>query len=97
LDVVVRYDPFAIPSWARTAAQVSASLVPSGQTPSVAAREEALAKLQDLGAAVIVEVDGKPLALLGERRVRVGDRVEGYRIKRIDASGIVLAIEGQSP
>lgn len=96
LDAVVRFDPFAAPAWA-VASAANLSLAGSPAAAAANQRAEALAKLRTLGAAVIMEVDGEPLALVGEQQIRVGDRLEGFQVKQITESGIILTTEELVP
>lgn len=97
LAKVVAFDPFAAPRWAQPVALAAADATTPAAATAVDSGEPTLAQLRELGAAVIVEVDGEPLALVGEHRVRVGDRLAGFLVTKITESGIVLASEGQSP
>jgi hypothetical protein len=97
LERVATHDPFAVPGWARPAVSVVEVAGKTSGGTATNQRVETIAKLRELGAAVIVEVGGEPLALVGEHQLRVGDLLEGYRVKAITESGIVLASEGQSP
>lgn len=101
LEQAVATDPFAQPLWARTDQAAAGESSPQQSAAQVAqsaeaAKSQALAKLRAEGAAVIVVLDGKPLALVGERQVRIGDRLEGFYVQDITESGIVLGSEGQS-
>ena len=101
LKQAVANDPFARPLWARVA-QGQGSESPTNRSMAQLAqaaedaKAEALAKLRAEGATMIVVLDGKPLALVGERQIRIGDRLEGFYVQDITASGIVLGSEGQS-
>ena len=97
LDTVVAYDPFALPFWAKTT--LSASRANGDAEENKLAEEQkkkVLDSLRQQGATVIVVVDGEPLALIGDKTIRVGDRLEGFQVKQISQSGITLTGEGQT-
>ncbi len=96
LRLATTHDPFATPAWARSAVTSAELNLPQADSSS-REQADAIAELRQLGAAVIVEVDGEPLALVGNHQLRVGDRVRGFRVEEITASGIVLTSEEGSP
>ena len=96
LRIATAHDPFATPAWARSAVVTAELNLPQADS-SLREQADAIAELRKLGATVIVEVDGDPLALVGNQQLRVGDRVKGFRVEEITASGIVLTSEEQSP
>ncbi|WP_425397158.1 hypothetical protein [Aeoliella sp.] len=97
LEQAVASDPFARPQWAQVAQAEPAETAASDRPMTAqAAESQALAKLRAEGAAVIVVLDGKPLALVGERQIRIGDRLEGFYVQDITESGIVLTSESHS-
>lgn len=53
-------------------------------------REAVLSELKGQGAHVVVMSDKGPIAIVGDRRLRVGDTIEGLRVKDINASGVIL-------
>ncbi|MGI9456127.1 MAG: hypothetical protein ACR2NU_06160, partial [Aeoliella sp.] len=94
VNSVVAHDPFLPPYWA------GVSLPPS-ELPSTPAKDvaktsnAALEKLVASGTTVVVIVDGERLALVGDRQIRVGDRLDGFMVTAITESGVVLSGEGE--
>ncbi|QDU54769.1 hypothetical protein [Aeoliella mucimassa] len=101
LEEVLSHDPLALPTWARTSPEVNSgprSLTGGGPiAPTASPQQQALAQLKEQGATAIVEIDGTLVALVGDKTIRVGDRLEGYYVKRISQAGVVLSSERQSP
>ncbi len=53
-------------------------------------REAVLSELKSQGAHLVVMSDKGPVAVIGERRLRIGDTIEGLRVKDINANGVIL-------
>ena len=109
-DQALAHDPFRMPEAIR--AQVEALTAPEAAPPqaeSQSAREEsaekdnqerlrqALERLRQQGVKMIVETDRGRAAVLGDRIVREGDRIDGFVVVRISKDGIDLASENDQP
>jgi hypothetical protein len=53
-------------------------------------RQQALNKLVDQGVSVVVRGEKGPAAAIGSRLVHEGDVIDGFRVERIDAEGVIL-------
>lgn len=53
-------------------------------------REAVLSQLKSQGAHLVVMSDKGPIAVIGDRRLRVGDTIDGFRVKDINANGVTL-------
>lgn len=93
----VVHDPFAAPPWAQSSLpplpQASSGQPVASSSNSV----DVLAELKESGATAVVMVNGERLALVGDARLRVGDRLKGFRVVDITQAGVVLADEKESP
>lgn len=90
LSDAAAYDPFALPAWAIEAEQLvgGTSVQPaSGGTSSLQQRFDSL-KATGVGM-VLVSGDGQA-AQIGDRTVRVGDEIDGFRVIEITADNIVF-------
>ncbi len=96
LSVIARHDPFALPPWARSASTAGTTRVASGKPIALKDQKNVLEKLHASGIAVVMIVDGEPLALVGNRQIRVGDDLEGFEVTAITESGILLSEKGES-
>jgi hypothetical protein len=94
-EVAAQYDHFAVPEpLARQLIEGRRSAgdrKPSDSLQKRGAGAESVAALKSKGTNVIVRSERGAAAMLGNRVVRVGDVVEGYRVMSIDLQGIVLA------
>lgn len=110
LEQALAHDPFRMPEAIR--AQVEAlnqPQSPAQQAESQAAREEseekesqerlrqALERLRQQGVKMIVETDRGRAAVVGDRIVREGDRIDGFVVVRISKDGIDLASDTDQP
>jgi hypothetical protein len=94
-EAAAAYDPFAVPpamnqkiTASTRAAEDRKSL---NSPPKRDANAEKMAALKNKGITLIVRGERGALALVGDRVVRVGDVLEGYRVLSIDLRGVVLA------
>ena len=87
------YDPFAVPApMVRKLAsgqQASHGTKPGQADPRKA--EAALASLRSKGISAVLRNQRGAVAVIGNREVRVGDVIEGYRVVSIEADGVLLA------
>jgi hypothetical protein len=104
LAQVVRYDPFALPAAFPQPAGAAGSAVisPDGvvmaaetamdeesRTLAVTEIQAKLAELKQRGVRVII--DGRrAAAMVGDRTIHVGDEIEGFTVKAIEADGVVV-------
>ncbi len=79
LDELLTHDPFATPAWAIAA-------VSDSDTRQASKLDE----LQKQGVSIVMIGEEAKTATIGERRVRVGDVLEGYRITDITSKGVLL-------
>jgi len=78
--------------------RLAAATASRRQGPAGADALAALTALRSKGAAAVVRSERGAAAVIGNRVVRVGDVVEGYRVVSIDPQGIVLEpIDPNSP
>lgn len=88
---IVACDPLAAPAWYQTALGY---LEPDEEAVSAAAEETAdsllLAELQQQGAAIVLFANGQRIATIGDRQIRVGDKIEGYQVTDITDEGVIL-------
>lgn len=90
-----QYDPFIVPE--PLVRRIAGSAKDAGArkqdnaTAKRATNAANVAALRSKGTSAVVHTDHGAMAVLGNRVVRVGDMVEGYRVETIDLQGIVLA------
>jgi hypothetical protein len=100
---VVRYDPFALPAAfpqpVRTAegtlvdgegAVVDAGFSEERRAQDMAAIQAKLEELKQRGVRVIISGHKEAAAVVGDRTVRVGDDLEGFTVKAIEADGVIV-------
>ena len=56
-------------------------------------REQSLQSIRKLGVDMILSGNGGKVAIVGKRSVRVGDTIDGFRVKDITSAGIILVNE----
>jgi hypothetical protein len=92
LDETIRHDPLAVPRWLApptpTVADSADSPEPSQETQSQ--RHMAWERLRGQGVAVVLITRDGPVATVGDRQVRVGDLIDGFRVEKIDGQGLLL-------
>jgi hypothetical protein len=82
LTAALAHDPFASPLFA-----------PKAEAPAAATAEDTAADLLALrqdGVSMIVRDGDGVVATVGERKLRVGDVIDGYRVVAIEMDGVVL-------
>lgn len=83
------YDPFAVPAWSPGARRV-ADAGPE-ETATVDEVEQRFEGLRETGVAMIlVGNDGAEAVQIGDRMLRVGDEIDGFRITAINAKGVTF-------
>jgi hypothetical protein len=100
---VVAYDPFALPAafpkpptpeeaaLAQSAAATSSEDAAEKEAEIAAAREKAesdLAQLKQMGVKAIIERNNKWVAIVGDKTVRVGDEIHGFRVIAIEGNDV---------
>jgi hypothetical protein len=105
LSDVVKYDPFALPaafpqpmvvtdagvvSPDGTVIAADATIDADKQAAALAKIESKLAELQQKGVRVIIQGRKQATAVIGDRTVQVGDDVDGFTVKAIQADGVVV-------
>jgi hypothetical protein len=105
LASVVEYDPFALPAsfpQPQNADEEAALAHNAVQTQDASVQQAALAaertksetELQGLrqqGVQVILRLDNKYAAIVGDKEVHVGDQIDGFTVIAIDADGVRVA------
>lgn len=83
LDGALAYDPFGSPLFAAKAEPpVAAAAAPDAGADLLALRQD--------GVSVIVRDGDDIVATVGERKLHVGDVIDGYRVVAIEMDGVVL-------
>jgi hypothetical protein len=103
LEEVLQYDPFAVPE--ALAPPEPARRTTTGKDPAAGSqpeavkkqREQALAALRHQGVQMIFFDEDEQVALLGDRMVRVGDTLDGFRVLAIGPEGITLSEQHTDP
>lgn len=103
LASVVSYDPFALPAafpkpptpeeaaLAQSAAATSSEDAAEDAAEMAAARAQAesdLVQLKQMGVKAIIERDNKLVAIVGDKTVRVGDEIHGFRVIAIKGNDV---------
>lgn len=81
------YDPFAAPAWSPSASDPASGAGAAASDESVAERFESLRKK---GVAMVFVSAAGEAAQVGDKTLRVGDRIDGFEVVGIDAAGVVL-------
>lgn len=90
VERAVTHDPFARPSWA---VEADIARTPTGQTQQDSARFDALRNTE---VTMILHGREGKAAQLGDRVVRVGDRVDGFVVTAIGPAGVYFLPAPQS-
>jgi len=87
LEELVKHDPMAAPAW-----YVAAATKPAEEDALVdtAGQALALAELEKQGANIVMIAGGERVATIGAEQLRIGDRIEGFRVIDITTQGVVL-------
>jgi hypothetical protein len=84
LDKLIRFDPFAAPTWVDPAERMTTTGAEKPETPS-------LEELRGAASAIIIVANGHRVARIGSQDYHVGDFVGPYQITNISSAGIVLS------
>lgn len=102
----VKYDPFALPASFPRPQQIDneAGLAQAGDAQAeVAAAQQAaleaertqsesqLLSLKQQGVRMVIKNDNTAVAMVGDKAVHVGDKVDGFTVIAIDSDGVTLA------
>ena len=93
MEVIVACDPLAAPPWYLDAMELDQSKDQSDGNPASAEGAPdslILAELQEAGATIVLIANGKRIATIGDRQIRIGDRIEGYQVSDITDQGVIL-------
>ena len=89
VDAVAQFDPLANPAWYQQAFAVEKR--PAEQQVQQAETEPLqLEDMQATGAQIVLISGGQRIAKVGDQRVEIGDRIDGYQVSDIDNRGITL-------
>ncbi len=105
LEDIVRHDPLAVPAWFQTVVpdndptEAEERAFAEERLAAAAAAEAerqqrnaiVLEELRQQGAQIVVLAGNDKVAAIGERWVRVGDRIEQFEITDITRGGVVLS------
>ncbi|MGH7134625.1 MAG: hypothetical protein ACREHD_02735 [Pirellulales bacterium] len=87
LDAALRHDPF---SSSLLIAQTVTTETDDSDAATLPEPSADLLALQQDGVSMIVRDGGDMIATVGERTLRVGDVIDGYRVVAIEMDGVVL-------
>jgi hypothetical protein len=93
LAKVIAYDPFAPEGVTKTASGDAASISDlelAAEQERAAQLAETLEALRERGVNMVLHTSSGPVATIGDRMIKVGDKVGDYRVAEIDADGVVL-------
>ena len=89
LREIAGFDPLAEPGWYLDAV-TKRNQQPGGGAVQEVSRPLVLEELQREGATIVL-IDGqKRIATVGEQRIRVGDKIDGYQVSEITEKGVIL-------
>jgi hypothetical protein len=93
LAEILDHDPLTIPPWLAPPSPAAAESAKSSDPEKDAQRQRLLAwdKLRGQGVGLVLITPDGPVATVGDRQVRVGDVIDGFRVEKIDGQGLVLA------
>jgi hypothetical protein len=87
LDAALAHDPFSSPLLTAQTAAAEADENNAAPPPEESA---SLLALKQGGVSMIVREGASIVATVGERKLRVGDVIDGYRVVAIEMDGVVL-------
>jgi hypothetical protein len=94
LSQAIKHDPFApeIPPGTVASLQGAASdeVAQAVEAERAALLAETLQALRERGVAMVLHTADGPVATIGDRMIKVGDKVGDYQVTEIDADGVVL-------
>ena len=97
LEEILQHDPFAVPGVLLPPAKPSSTNTAHDVPDKVRVqelqrqREQALTAIREQGVQMVFLGKDVQVAIIGDRRVRVGDRFEGFQVTDIDSDGITLS------
>jgi hypothetical protein len=98
VNEVLQHDPFALPTALQPPTPAKPAPVATVTAPDQARqeqrqrrREQALKAIRDKGVQMVFVGKEKRVAIIGDRRVRVGDVLEGFRVTGIGSDGVTLS------
>jgi hypothetical protein len=94
----MKYDPFAMPSGFSSKIEKPVEKAVDGEAlerekeiaRKRAEQERQIAKLRDAGVNAILKGSDESTAILGTQMVRVGEEINGFRVRAIESDGIVV-------
>lgn len=89
VDAVAQFDPLATPVWYQQAFAVEKRLTEQ-QVQQAETEPLQLEDMQATGAQIVLISGGQRIAKVGDQRVEIGDRIDGYQVSDIDNRGITL-------
>ena len=87
LDAALRHDPFSSPL---LTAQTATADTDNDDAKTLEEQSADLLALKQDGVSMIVRDGAGMVATVGERKLRVGDVIDGYRVVAIEMDGVVL-------
>lgn len=84
-----RLDPLSTPDWYKSILEVVEKKQDSEKVTEVAHDIE-LKEMQDTGTAIVLIAGPQRIAKVGDSRVRVGDKIDGYEVSNITSEGVIL-------
>jgi hypothetical protein len=87
LESALEHDPFSSPL---LTAQTASADIENDDTTTIEEQSADLLALKQDGVSMIVRDGAGMIATVGERKLRVGDVIDGYRVTAIEMDGVVL-------
>lgn len=87
LQDALQHDPLATPSWYAVKEQKTNQ---ASQIEGEDGRRQRIRELEKEGARIVVITDQEKAATIGEKKVQIGDIIEGFQVSNITTEGIVL-------
>lgn len=94
------YDPFRVPSWSPAAAMIAQRSTGQENDSSFLTEEELeqrASSLRQAGVAMVLVSSTGRIAKIGDQTVQVGDEIDGFRVMKITAEGVVLQPNASRP
>ena len=86
LTEAIAHDPFEVPAWAPVSKRVASNAAPASGTDQLTRIE----KLRQTGVAMVLVSNRQQVAAIGDRLVRLGDEIDGFRVVEISSEGVLL-------
>lgn len=104
LEEVIAHDPFALPEALAPPPTVDSGTGPRKQRADAQQaqklreeREKALAAVRERGVQMVLIDQKEQVAIVGDRAVRIGEVLEGFRVVAINSAGVTLSEEAVDP